>query len=96
MLFKSGRLRPGSVSVSDRELLIAKFRLKLKKVGKTTRPFIYDLNQVPYKYTLKVKNRFERLELVDRVPVEVWMEVHKIVQEPSQRKKSKQEGKVVV
>jgi len=81
MLFKSGRLRPGSDSVSDHQLLIAKFRLKLKKVGKTTRPFIYDLNQVLYQYTLEVKNRFKRLELVDRVPVEVSMEVHNIVQE---------------
>ena len=81
MLFESGRLRPGSDGVSDRELLIAKCRLKLKKVRKTTRQFIYDLNQVPYKYTLKVKNRFKRLELVNRVPVELWMEVHNIVQE---------------
>ena len=53
----------------------------MKKVGKTTRPFIYDLNQVLYQYTLEVKNRFKRLELVDRVPVEVSMEVHNIVQE---------------
>ena len=53
---------------SDHELLIAKFRVKLKKVGKTTRPFRYDLNQIPYDYTVEVRNRFKRLELIDRVP----------------------------
>ena len=53
---------------SDRELLVAKFRLKLKKVGKTTRPFRYDLNQIPYDYTMKVTNRFKGLDLTDRVP----------------------------
>ena len=66
---------------SDHELLIAKFRLKLKKVGKTTRPFRYDLNQIPYDYTVKVRNRFKGLDLIDRVPEELWMEVHDIVQE---------------
>ena len=63
------------------ELLIAKFRLKLKKVGKTTRPFIYDLNQIPYNYTVEVTDRFKGLDLIDRVPEELWMEVHDIVQE---------------
>ena len=63
------------------ELLIAKFRLKLKKVGKTTRPFIYDLNQIPYDYTVEVRYRFKGLDLIDRVPEELWMEVHDIVQE---------------
>ena len=53
---------------SDHELLIAKFRLKLKKVGKTTRPFRYDLNLIPYDYTVKVRNRFKGLDLIDRVP----------------------------
>ena len=53
---------------SDHELLIAKFRLKLKKVRKTTRPFRYDLDQIPYKYTVEVRNRFKGLELIDRVP----------------------------
>ena len=63
-------------------LLIAKFRLKLKKVGKTTRPFRYDLNQIPYDYTVEVRNRFKGLDLMDRVPDELWMEeVHDIVQE---------------
>ena len=57
---------------SDHELLIAKFRLKLKKVGKTTRPFRYDLNQIPYDYTAEVINRFKGLDLIDRVPDELW------------------------
>ena len=66
---------------SDHELLIAKFRLKLKKVGKTTRPFRYDLNQIPYDYTVEVRNRFKGLDLIDRVLDELWMEVCDIVQE---------------
>ena len=53
---------------SDHELLIAKFILKVKKVGKTTRPFRYDLNQIPDDYTVEVRNRFKRLDLIDRVP----------------------------
>ena len=61
--------------------LIAKFRLKLEKVGKTTRPFMYDLNQIPYDYTVEVTNRFMGLDLIDRVPEELWLEVHDIVQE---------------
>ena len=56
---------------SDHELLIAKFRLKLKKVEKTTRPFRYDLNQIPYDYTVEVTNRFKGLDLTDRVPEEL-------------------------
>ena len=64
---------------SDHEFLIAKFRLKLKTVGKTTRPFRYDLNQIPY--TVEVRNRFKGLDLIDRVPDELWTEVHDIVQE---------------
>ena len=63
------------------ELLIAKFRLKLKKVEKTTRPFMYDLNQIPYDYTVEVRYRFKGLDLIDRVPEELWMEVHDIVLE---------------
>jgi len=66
---------------SDHELLIAKFRLKLKEVGKTTRPFRYDLNQIPYDYTVEVRNRLKGLDLIDRVPDELWMEVGGIVQE---------------
>ena len=60
---------------------MAKFRLKLKKVGKTTRLFKYDLNQIPYDYTVEVTNRFKGLDLIDRVPDELWMEVCNIVQE---------------
>ena len=60
---------------------IAKFRLKVKKVGKTTRPLRYDLNQIIYDYTVEVMNRFKGLDLVDRVPEELWMEVCTIVQE---------------
>jgi len=66
---------------SDHEHLIAKFRIKLKKVGKTTRPFRYDLNQIPYDYAVEVGNRFKGLDLIDRVPGELWMEVRDIVQE---------------
>jgi len=61
--------------------VIAKFRLKLKKVGKTTRPFRYDLNKIPYDYTVEVRNRFKGLDLIDRVPDELWTEVRDIVQE---------------
>ena len=60
--------RPGADCGSDHELLIDKFRLKLKKVGKTTRPFSYDLNQIPYEYTVEVRNSFKGLDLIDRVP----------------------------
>ena len=66
---------------SDHELLIAKFRLKLKKVGKTTRPFRYDLNQIPYGYTVEVTNIVKGLDLIEREPGELWMEVHDIVKE---------------
>ena len=64
---------------SDYELLIAKFRLKWEKVGITTRPFRYDLNQIPCDYTVEVRNRFKGLDLIDRVPDELWSEVHDIV-----------------
>ena len=64
---------------SDHELLIAEFRAKLKKVGKTTRPFRYDLNQITYDYTVEVTNRFKGLDLIDRVPYELWTEVCDIV-----------------
>ena len=78
---QSAKARPGADCGSDHELLIAKFRLKLKKVGKTTRPFRYDLHQMPYDYTVEVRNRFKGLDLIDRVPDELWNEVHDIVQE---------------
>ena len=75
------KTRPGAHCGSDDELLIAKFRHKLKKGGKTTRPFIYDLNQIPYNYTVEVRNRFKVLDLIDGVPEELWMEVPDIVPE---------------
>ena len=78
---QSAKIRLGADCGSDHELLIAKFRLKLKTVGKTTRPFRYDLNQIPYDYTIEVTNRFKGLDLIDRMPEELWMEVHDIVQE---------------
>ena len=78
---QSAKTRPGADCGSDHELLIAKFRLKLKKVEKTTRPFKYDLNHIPYDYTVEVRNRFKGLDLIDRVPDEIWMDVRDIVQE---------------
>ena len=78
---QSAKTRLGADCGSDHELLIAKLRLKLKKVGKTTRPFRYDLNQIPYNYTVEVRNRFKGLDLIDRVPDELWNEVCDIVQE---------------
>ena len=69
------KTRLGGYCGLDHELLIAKFRLKLKKVGKTTRPFRYDLNQIHYDYTVEVTNRFKVLDLIDRVPEELWTEV---------------------
>ena len=73
--------RPGANCGSDHELLIAQFRLKLKKVGKTTKPFRYDLNQTTYDYTVEMTNRFKGSDLKDRVPEELWTDVHHIVQE---------------
>ena len=70
---------PGADCGSDHELLIAKFRRKLKKVGTTTRPLRYDLNQIPYDYTVEVRNRFKGLDLIDRVPEEPCTEVPKVV-----------------
>ena len=69
------KTRSGADCGSDRELLIAKFRLKLKKVGETTRPFRYDLNQIPYDYTVEVTNRFKGLDVIDRVPEDLWTKV---------------------
>ena len=79
-LYKPAKTRLGADCGSNHELLIAKFRLKLKKVGKTTRLFRYDLNQIPY-YTVEVTNRFKGLDLVDKVPEELWTMLHNIVQE---------------
>ena len=79
---QSAKTRSGADCVSDHELLIAKFRLKLKKVGKTTGPFRYGLNQISYDYTVEVTNRFKRLDMIKkRVPEELWMEIHDIAQE---------------
>ena len=78
---QSAKTRLGADCGSDHELLIAKFRLKLKKVGETTRPFRYDLNQISYDYTVEVRNRFKGLDLIDRVPEELWTEIHDTVQE---------------
>ena len=78
---QAAKTRPGADCGSDHELLIAKFTLKLKKVGKTTRPFRYELNQIPYNYTVEVTNRFKGLHLIDRMCEEQWMEVCDILQE---------------
>ena len=77
----SAKTRLGADCGSDHELFIVKFRLKLKQVGKTTRPFKYDLNQITYDYTVEVTNRFRGLDLIDRVPEELWTEVCDIIQE---------------
>ena len=89
----------GQTVVEDEgDLLIAKFRLKLKKVGKTTRPFRYDLNQIPYHYTLEETNRFKGLDMIDRVPEELWRQAHDIVQKaviktiPKKRNAKRQNG----
>ena len=77
----SAKTRLAADCGSDRELLFAKFRLKLKKVGKTTRPLSHDLNQIPHDYTVEGRNRFKELDLIDRMPDELWMEVRDVVQE---------------
>ena len=91
---QSVKTRPGTDCGLDFELLISKFRLKLNKLWKTTRPFRYDLNQIPYNYLVEVTNKFKRLNLVDRVPEELWTVIHNIVWEivtktVSKRKKCK-------
>ena len=80
-LYTVSKKRPGADFGSDHDFLIAKFRLKLKRVGETTSPFRYDLNQIPYDYTVEVMNRLKRLGLADRVPEKLWTEVHNTVQE---------------
>ena len=94
---QSAKARLGADCDSDHEILIAKFRLKLKKVGKPTRPFRYDLNQIPYNYTVEVRNRFKGLDLIGRVPEELWTEVHDTVQKAgiktiSKKKKRKRQN----
>ena len=97
-LYTVSKTRAGADCGSDHELLIAKFRLKLKKVGKTTRSFRYDLNQIPYDYTVEVRNRFKGVELIERVLDELWTKVHDVVQEtgiktiPMEKTAKKQNG----
>ena len=96
---QSGKRIIGVNCGSDHELLIAKSRLKLKKVGKTTRPFRYDLNQIIYDYTVEVTNRFNGFILVNRVPEEPWMEIHNTTggsDENHSQEKEIQEDKIVV
>ena len=94
------KARPEADCGSDHELLIVKFRLKLKKVWKIIKPLGYDLNQISYDYTVEVMNRFKGLDLVDRVPEELWTEVCNIVQEAVikiiPKKKKCKKGKMVV
>ena len=80
-LYTVSKTRPGAGYGSDHEILIGKFRLKLKKVGKTTRPFRYDLNQILYDYTVEMRNRFKGLDLIDKVPDELLTEVRDSVQD---------------
>ena len=95
---ESPKTRPGADCGSVNELFIGRFRFKLKKVGKTTRPFRYDLNKIPYDYTVEVRNRFKGLDLIDRVSDELWTEVRDIVQEtgiktiPMEKKCKKAKG----
>ena len=95
---QSAKTRPGDDCGSDYELLIAKFRLKLKKLRKITRPFRYELNQIPYDYTVEVRNRFKELDLIHRVPDELWNEVRDVVHKtgikpsPWKRNAKKQNG----
>ena len=97
-LYTVSKTIPGADCGSDHEFLIAKFILKLKKVGKTPRPFRYDLNQIPYIYTVEVRNRFKGLDLINRVPEELGKEFHDIVQEaviktiPKKRNEKRQNG----
>ena len=96
---QSAKTRPGAACGSDHELLIAKFRLKLKKVGKTTRPFRYDLNQIPYNYTVGVRNRFQGLDLIDRVLDKLQMEIRDCTGDRDQvhpQEKEMQEAKMAV
>ena len=95
---QSAKTRPEADCVSDHELLMTKFRLQLKKVWKTSTSFRYDLNQIPYDYTVEVRNRFKGLDLINRVPDKLWNEVRDIVQEmgsrssPWKRNAKKQNG----
>ena len=93
----AAKIRLGTECGSDHELLTAKFRLKLKKVGKIVRPFRYNITQVPYDHTVEVTNRLKGSDLIDRVPEELWMEVCDIVQEEVTKIiPKKKKGKMVV
>ena len=87
-LYTVSKQRLGADCGSDYQLLIAKFRLTLEKAGKTSRPVRYDLNHIPYEYTVEVTNRFKRLDLVNRVPEEPWKEIHNIIAQEEVKKKS--------
>ena len=97
-LYTVSKTRLGADCGSDHELLITKFRFKLKKVGKSTRSFRYDINPIPYDYSVEVRNRFKGLDLTNRMPDKLWMEVHDIVQEtgfktiPMEKKCQKAKG----
>ena len=97
---QSAKTRWGADCGSDHELLIAKFRPKLKKVGKTTRLLRYDLNQILYDYIVKVRNRFKGLDLIDRVPQELWTEardiVHEMMTKTISKEKKHKKGKMLV
>ena len=93
---QSTKTRPGADCGSDHELLISKFRIKLKKVGKTARPFRYDLNQIPCDYTVEVRNRFKGLDLIDRMSEELWTEVRDIVQEDGIKTISKKKKRKMI
>ena len=94
---QSAKTRLGADCGSEHELLFAKFRLKWKKVRKSTRPFRYDLNQIPYDYIVEVTNRFKGLDLIDSVPKELWIDVHDIVQKTEITTiPKKKKGKMVV
>ena len=80
-LYSQQKTRPGADCGSDHKLLMTKFRLKVKKVEKTSTPFRYDLHQIPYDYTVEMRNRLKGLDLTDRVADELWTEVRDIVQE---------------
>ena len=80
-LYSKQKTRPGADCGSDHKLLMTKFRLKVKKVEKTSTPFRYDLHQIPYDYTVEMRNRLKGLDLTDRVADELWTEVRDIVQE---------------
>ena len=100
VLYIQKKTRPRADCGSDHELLTAKFRLKLKKVGKTSRPFRYDLNQIPYDYTVEMRNRLRVSDLIGRVPEELWTEVRDIGQEAEiktiPKKKKCKKGQTVV